>query len=631
MEQTDRYELLLQAIEFERKHEEEFFKQAQSSKSLKERTALGFAWSPVKFISQDQAIGDFVEIELEKIATVDIPHKFREGVGVMLVFTRKSETATIYGTVAFIRKSKMKVLCQGEAVDELELSMGSLSAVELIYDEKPYQVMRQSLSKVMAAKAGQVKFFREGIRSLDSFAANQGQRLFFDHETLNEVQKLALRSSVSASHFAIIHGPPGTGKTTTIIALLKELVASRQKVLVCTSSNNAADLLARLADRSGLRTLRLGNISRIGDDISHLCLDAQVRSFKDWSLIRKTRIQAEEKRKQATRFKRSFGSEERLERKELYTEVRELLSYARQLETEITSGILQSTQIVVTTLISSASDILNAINFDTLIIDEASQASEPECWTAMLRANKIVLVGDHKQLPPTVKSKQAINLGLDKTILDRMAEVCSHATMLRVQYRMNNAILGFPNHQFYKGNLMAAETVAVRMLENDESPLLFIDTAGTGFEEVRNEQSASLCNPGEYNVIRQHMIKHADLISQQAVGIIAPYAEQVRFISANIREDDTFANWQIEVDTIDGFQGQEKDVIYISLVRSNDVFEIGFLEDVRRLNVALTRAKFKLVVVGDSATIGKNNVYAAMMDYMEKHGVLQSAWEYIYQ
>jgi predicted DNA helicase len=273
--------------------------------------------------------------------------------------------------------------------------------------------------------------------------------------------------------------------------------------------------------------------------------------------------------------------------------------------------------------------VLQGIKFKTVLIDEASQALEAECWNAILKADKVILAGDPMQLPPTVKSEEAKQLGMSITLLDRMRGVLAHVSLLTIQYRMNDKILGFPNQQFYDNQLQSALNVAQHILPEDASPLSFIDTAGCGFEEVFHPDSRSLSNPGECQILLDHLTKHMGLYSGVSIGIISPYAEQVRWIKQRLAEQKQLALLDIEVNTIDGFQGQEKEVIYISFVRSNDKAEIGFLKDQRRLNVAMTRAQKKLVMVGDSATISSHSVFGDLIQYVEQNGQYASAWEYL--
>ena len=625
----DRYEIILEAIEAERKFEELFYKESISSRSVKEKVNLGFAWYPVKLLSKYYTIGENVEVELERKKEFSAPHKIKEGVGVRLSAQFKGEDIEFNGTVSFLRKDKMRILLRTDAISKDALPDWANYAVEMVYDERPYQVMKDSIVSVMQQKNGPLKALREGIRMKNLLEDTGDFSLNYEHKHLNASQLHAVSSCLNSNQFSIIHGPPGTGKTTTLVALVAELAKVEKRVLVCAPSNNATDLLAALLDQRGLKVLRLGNVTRIGDEIAHLTLDEKARNHAEWNRIKKIRIEAEEAKKMAHQHKRKYGFEQKEERRDLINESRELIKWARTLENKITSEIIEEAQVILTTLIGSASDVIDGLKFKTVVIDEASQTLEAECWTAMLKAEKVILAGDHQQLPPTVKSKGAKDLGFEETLLDRMTSFCKHSYLLNVQYRMNNVILDFPNQQFYNGKLVSHESVAFRTLPNDNRQLVFIDTAGTGFDEKFNHEYRSLSNEGEYFVIREHLLQSKENMIGYSIGIITPYADQYRFIVAQIAEDEFMRSMDIEVNTIDGFQGQEKDIIYISLVRSNDRSEIGFLADTRRLNVALTRARKKLIIVGDSATIGSNPVYTQLLNHIEKAASYQSAWEYM--
>lgn len=439
----------------------------------------------------------------------------------------------------------------------------------------------------------------------------------------------AIKGCHSVDRIGIIHGPPGTGKTTTLIGLVEGLAQYEKKILVTAPSNNAVDLLARLLESKGLSVIRIGNVTRIGDSIAHLCLDEQVRNHKDWQHIKQVKIEAEHARREANKHKRKFGAQERQNRTALYKEAKQLDSWARDLEDKLVNAVIDDSQVICSTLVGCAHRSVANIHFDTVIIDEGSQALEPECWSAMMRAERVIIAGDHQQLPPTVKSPEAIKLGLAETILDRMAEGLTESFMLQTQYRMHPAILGFSNHEFYQGLLQTDSSVGDRSDLIDDEPLVYIDTSGCGFDEELNPESRSRSNRQEYFILREHILSMAASFDNRSIGIISPYKEQVRLIRQEIEEDEVLKTIDIEVNSIDGFQGQEKDVIYISLVRSNDSGEIGFLKDYRRLNVAMTRAKYKLVVIGDMATLGVDPVYLRMSEHIEKNGKYQSAWEYM--
>ena len=450
------------------------------------------------------------------------------------------------------------------------------------------------------------------------------------HDLLNDSQINAIVNCIGVERLALIHGPPGTGKTTTLIALIEELVKRNQKILVCAPSNSAVDLLARGIGEKGIDVLRIGNVTRIGDSIAHMCLEERIRSHREWQHIKQVKIEAANAKKEAARYKRKFGPQQKKDRQAFRREARELYKWARDLEDRLSNQILSHAKVICTTLIGSAHPVLEELKFDTVVIDEASQALEPESWTAIVKGDKVIMAGDHMQLPPTVKSTDALSLGLSTTILDVLMPKIEACYLLNIQYRMNDHILDFSNSTFYDGRLNSAEFVKGRTLLNDSGQVELIDTSGCGHEELRGSIDRSYANPGEYGILRKHILSiQSSLQPPISIGVISPYAKQVGYIREELADDESMRNLDIEVNTIDGFQGQEKDVIYISLVRSNDEGLIGFLKDYRRLNVALTRARLKLVIIADLSTLGHDSMYLDLANHVELHGIYKSGWEYL--
>ena len=434
---------------------------------------------------------------------------------------------------------------------------------------------------------------------------------------------------MASSYVSVIHGSPGTGKTTTLVDLVQELVKSEKKVMVCASSNNAVDVLALRLHAKGIKVLRVGNITKVHEAMTDMTVVEKTRNHPDWATIKKMRIQVDQLERQARQYKRNFTPENRNERKQLRLEAKEIKTWARELEQRISREIVDEAEVIATTLISASHPLIDDLKYKTAIIDEASQALEPECWNAILKADRVIFAGDHKQLPPTVKSEEAKKFGLEITMLDLLSEQpdCTH--LLTVQYRMHQNILGFSNERFYQNQLQSSDTVKNRLLPGDHNAVIFIDTAGCSFDETVNPSQKSFKNEGEYFIIREYIEQKKELLLGASIGIISPYAEQVRYLTEVMSGETVFSDLEIELNTIDGFQGQEKDVMFISLVRSNDKGEIGFLKDERRLNVALTRARKKLIVIGDSATLGQHDVFIKFIEYVERCGGLDSAWNYM--
>ncbi|MFZ1705437.1 MAG: AAA domain-containing protein [Saprospiraceae bacterium] len=633
MDVQNRYLTLMEAVEEERKAEEKFYTSIGDQKTLQEKIEGGFVWYPIEIANIHYALGENIEIKIKQknLTANGFQHKFKVGISIQM-FNSQPGTNAIKGVISSLQKNALSILTNVEK-DVIESFESGLTGIEIIYDEKPYQVMKKAIHQVMNSnnltiqvlrKALEVKSIPDNLipeRELSILPSNNGG--------LNDSQNQAVLTATKSRFMSIIHGPPGTGKTTTLVELTKSLLKKEKRILVCAASNNAVDVLATRLHFAGLKVLRIGNITRIHDELADLTIIEKLRNHPEWSNIKKVKIQAEQIFSQASKFKRSFGPQEREERKRLKKEAYDLRNWARELENRLSDEILCNTEVVATTLISASHSLIEKLYFDTVIIDEASQALEPECWVAMLKAKRVILAGDHLQLPPTVKSQEAIKKGLEITILDIMAESLAESSLLNVQYRMNDVILGFPNQQFYQNKLSSFTNIKQRYLPNDEAPLVFIDTAGCGFEETINPKQISYKNEGEYFILREYLLHKAEILVGASIGILSPYAEQVRYITEEVSEDDSTHLFQLEINTIDGFQGQEKDVIIISLVRSNHRSEIGFLKDARRLNVAMTRARKKLIIIGDSATIAAHPMYNDLIVFIEKNGTLDSGWNYM--
>lgn len=626
--EDNHYQRLLKAIEAEREEEEKYYLKLRANDSRQEKIKSGIFLYPLSLERCNYTIGERVEMVLLRTKNKEQAHKFRVGAACVLSIEGRNEE-TYKATIAFARKNEFRIIFSNTNVNIGDFPKSAWFFLELSYDEKPYKVMREAVYNLIKTKSIPHQELRDGVAKLDSFSYQRAVELHFQSDKLNESQSNAINEILKTDRFSIIHGPPGTGKTTTIVELVRALLKKEKRVLVCAPSNNAVDLLAYRLDKASINVLRIGNITRIDDNIGHLTLEEQSRNHPDWSHIKKVKIEAEEARRIAGTYKRKFGQNERSNRSMMYKEAKELKKWARDLEERLVENIVSGAQVITGTLIGIENKNLSDLRFETVIIDEASQALEAECWNAILKANRVILVGDHMQLSPTVKSKKAIELDLEQTLLHRMADVVAHSYLLKIQYRMNEKILSFSNRRFYNRALKSAEKVRTWCLPNDMEPLVLVDTSGCGFDEDFNYKSRSLSNEGEYFILREFLIAHMEKIAGASIGIISPYAEQVRLIRAQVAEDADLKNMNIQVDTIDGFQGQEKEVICMSLVRSNTNNEIGFLKDERRLNVAMTRAMKKLVIVGDFSTLSTNELFEDLIQHVEKEGVYKSAWEYM--
>lgn len=622
---------MLAAIELERKAEEDHHRSLSAGKSIAEKIEAGIVWYPVQELSQNYTVGEQIEITFERTKQLDTPHKLKSGVGChifKLDGTQKSKEWR--GVISYVKKNKIAIILGETVISKEELSdMKGHIGVELIYDDRPYTVMKSAITALCASDSPPIKTLRAGVAKLDHLSSSTPLGFEITPGYLNASQTKALNGSLEADNMSIIHGPPGTGKTTTLISVIRSLLKSEKRVLVCAPSNNAVDLLAKHLDMAGVPVLRIGNVTRIADELTHLTLIEKARYHPDWQNIKKVKIEASQIKRKAGKFKRRFGMQEKFERRDQYREARELMHWARDLEKKLISSLIHEAKVICTTLIGVSHKSISDLKFKTLVIDEASQALEPECWNAILKAEKVILAGDHLQLAPTVKSIEAAKLGLGETLLTRMTDTIKHTYLLDVQYRMNEKILSFSNKQFYDNRLSSDLQNAKRLLQSGDDPLVLIDTSGCGFEEQINERSLSKRNEGEYFILREHFLQHKELYENATIGIISPYSEQVKYLRSKIEEDPCYKGFEIIINSIDGFQGQEKDVIYISLVRSNANGEVGFLADERRLNVAMTRARKKLVIIGDMSTLSVKKLFSDLAEHIEKEGLYQSAWEYM--
>ena len=611
----------------------EYHRQRIQKLPLPERVAEGYSWYPVEVVKSGYTLGDRAFVIVQR-ANKDVPDQFRAGKTVNL-FTRQAgvKSPERSGIIQYVNPEKMKiVLNQSDLPDWLGLG---LLGVDLLFDERTYVEMEKALKKIIKAKGDRHAELR------DILLGAQEAR-FRDLETglasdqLNDSQNQALRQAVAAYDLSIIHGPPGTGKTTTLVEIVKELCQRESTVLVTAPSNTAVDLLTERLAAANLRVLRIGNISRVDESILRHTLEMQLADHPESKTIKKVKIEAADLRRKAARYRRRMGREEHQERRNLYREAGELSAWANQLETRLIEQLIASAQVITCTLVGANHPNLEGRLFRTVVIDEAAQGLEPATWIPILKARRVILAGDPFQLPPTIKSQEARRGGMETTLIEKALVRQSTSSLLRTQYRMHEDIMGFSNQRFYDGQLSAAESVAQRRLPGDtEASLVFIDTAGTGFQEEVHEANLSRWNSGEFQVLREHLYALIDQWQSQgletlpSIALISPYREQVLYMQRAVKEDERLKDLPLTINTIDGFQGQERDVVYISLVRSNDKMDVGFLKDYRRMNVAMTRARMKLVIVGDSATIGNDTFYADFLAYCEENGRYATAWEFM--
>jgi ATP-dependent RNA/DNA helicase IGHMBP2 len=450
---------------------------------------------------------------------------------------------------------------------------------------------------------------------------------------LNVPQQEAVRFALAARDIALIHGPPGTGKTTTVVELIRRAVQRGEKVLACAGSNIAVDNLLERLVASSQRVVRLGHPARVLPELQAHTLDLLVEEHRDVALAHKLVKEALALFRKAGRYTRA--KPEPGSRQATRQEAKSLLADARRLEDQAVQQILNQADVVCATLTGLDDELLGNRRFDLVVIDEACQSTEPACWVAIARGERLVLAGDHCQLPPTIVSEEAAAKGLGVSLFERLMNASSEmlSRRLTIQYRMHESIMAFSSAEFYEGDLVADAAVATRRLCElpgvtpnplTETPVEFIDTAGAGYDEQQEPDGESRLNPQEAELVikKLNALLEAGLAPAQ-VAVITPYAAQARWLRERVKAPG------LEIDSVDGFQGREKEAIVMSLVRSNSSGEIGFLVDVRRMNVALTRARRKLLVIGDSATLSSDPFYRRMFDYFEQIGAYRTVWEEI--
>jgi ATP-dependent RNA/DNA helicase IGHMBP2 len=503
--------------------------------------------------------------------------------------------------------------------------------LDLAHDETARQRQRAALERTRTASRDRLAELRQVVMGEQAPSFRPEAPFTPFDASLNDSQHEAVRFALSAEALAILHGPPGTGKTTTVVELIRQAVGRGEKVLACAPSNLAVDNILEKLLAAGERAVRLGHPARVLPGLREHTLDVMVEEHADTRLARKFSKEAFALFRQAgkwTRAKPEPGA-----RRDMRQEARDLLTEARRLEAQAVERILDAATVLCATTTGLDSEVLGQRAFDLAVIDEACQSTEPGCWIPLLRCRRVVLAGDHCQLPPTVLSREAAEQGFGVSLMERLVALYGGAITrrLKTQYRMHEDIMTFSSVEFYDGELDADVSVRGHRLADlpgvgpgplTEAPVQFIDTAGAGFEEELEPDGKSRLNREEARLVCRKVRELLEGgVAAEAIAVIAPYAAQVRLL----RQELTVPG--LEVDSVDGFQGREKEAVVISLVRSNTEGEVGFLADVRRMNVALTRARRKLLIVGDSATLGGHPFYQRLFEYFESIGAYQSVWE----
>jgi ATP-dependent RNA/DNA helicase IGHMBP2 len=640
MNSRDQLLKTLDLIKLERQADLEYYRQKVLLRSLTQRTQEGTTWYPVKLKRDYIGTGERLVIEVERTTHHDQPHAFQSGKSISVFSNAKGnpDKDHMNGVINYVKENLMVITLNGDELPDW-IEDGMLG-VDVMFDEMSYREMEFAIREVLKADNTRVSTLREILLgdekamerniSFDPTAANV---------SLNESQKNALHTVLIANDVAFIHGPPGTGKTTTLVQAIKLTVKQELQMLVCAPSNAAVDLLADKLSEQGLNVLRIGHPARVTEQSLSKTLDAKIATHPHYHELRELRKRMEQVKAAAFKFKRNFGWHEKEQRRTLLQEAKILKSDADALEFYIVNDLLQSSEVICSTLVGSSHPVLRGKRFKTAFIDEAAQALEPASWIPILRSERCIFAGDHFQLPPTIKSNEAAKAGLSTTLFEKGIQRNPHmANMLQVQYRMHQDIMEFSSGYFYKNQLVAHESVKTGLLRANEFPVEFVDTAGCGYQEAQDPETLSRFNEEEAQLLIRQVERLAEDIEVQrwidtaiTMAIITPYRAQVDLLiklaegSAILQQ----LHHLISINTVDAFQGQERDVIAISFVRSNNDGEVGFLGDIRRTNVAMTRARKKLIMIGDSATLGSHPFYLELIDYVQQKDFYKSAFEII--
>ena len=631
-------------LQLEYNIEKEAFRQQTEQMGVVRNVKRGDAWWPVKANKTYYNSLNQLAIEVNRTADQDIEHNFEFGKPV-LFFTcgsresrNSSDSSISYfrltGTVSYVDGDRM-VITVPDGTPLVDLQSADNLGIQLSFDETSYRLMMEALDRVIKGK-GRLGYLR------DLFYSKQKPETFVFPDMhfpyLNATQEDAVNLVLRAKDVAIVHGPPGTGKTTTLVEAIRETLMRENQVLVCAQSNMAVDWISeKLVDR-GINVLRIGNPTRVNDKMLSFTYERRFEAHPDYP-----QLWALRKAIRDLRAHRKRGDDK------YHQKLESLKSRATELEIRINHELFGEARVIASTLVGSANRLLDGQKFGTLFIDEAAQALEAACWIPMRRVSRVIFAGDHCQLPPTVKSIAALKAGLGKTLMERIVEMHPEAvTLLKIQYRMNDEIMRFSSNYFYHGEVESAPEVRFRSILDMDIPMTWIDTSefkklledkkiegdkekieedrGTLFQEEFVGESFGRVNKAEAELTLMALQNYFNKIGKQRllderidVGIISPYRAQVQLLRRMLMKWEFFKPFrrQISVNTVDGFQGQERDIIVISMVRSNDEGQIGFLRDLRRMNVAITRARMKLLILGNRETMTRHPFYRQLWQYIE--------------
>ena len=609
------YDLLQKEYEYEK----ETYRQQSERTGLRKRVAQGLCWYPVTpgrsyYNSLNQLV-----IEIERTEDREIEHNFEYGRPVCFFtadISGKFKYLDFSATISYVQEDRMVVvLPTPSALMDIQGKSNDLG-VQLYFDETSYKTMFSALSDVMRAKNNQLSHLRDVLLGQEK----PGQRELFPirFPWLNRSQEEAVNKVLGAKQVSIVHGPPGTGKTTTLVEAIYETLHRENQVIVCAQSNTAVDCISeKLVDR-GINVLRIGNPTRINDKMLSFTYERRFESHPDypelWSI-----------RKAIRDIQSNMRKKSREERDTIRNRLSRLKFRATELEVKIDTELFDEARVVACTLVGSANRVMMNRHFTTLFIDEAAQALEAACWIAIGKADRVILAGDHHQLPPTIKCIEAEREGLGRTLMQKIAHTKPETvSLLKIQYRMHEDIMRFPSQWFYNGELQAAPEIRYRGILDWDTPISWIDTSDMDFKEEFIGETFGRINKAEADLLLQELKVYINRIGEKRVleeridfGIISPYKAQVQYLRNKIKASGSLKPYRslLTVNTVDGFQGQERDVIFISLVRANEDGQIGFLNDLRRMNVAITRARMKLVILGEAATLAHHTFYHKFLEY----------------
>lgn len=614
-------------LKMEYDYEKEEFQRQNQMMGIERKIKRGMCWFPLRIGRNYYNSLNQLVVDVQRQEDKDIEHSFEYGKPVCFfkrTFSGEIQYFNFTAHVSYVNDDRM-VVAIPDVSNLLDLDNKDDIGVQLYFDETSYKAMFEALRDVIRAKETRLAKLRD---TLIGSAPPRFRDLFpIRFPWLNPTQESAVNNVLRAKDVAVVHGPPGTGKTTTLVEAIYETLHRENQVLVCAQSNTAVDWISeKLVDR-GVPVLRIGNPTRVNDKMLSFTYERQFENHAAYPELWSIRKSIRE-----VRAKMRKGNHEN--RDGLRNRLSKLKSRETELEILINEELFARARVISSTLVSSNHRLLMGRTFTSLFIDEAAQALEAACWIAIRKADRVILAGDHQQLPPTIKCYEAAREGLNKTLMEKISVTKPSAvSLLKVQYRMHESIMKFPSEWFYDNMLEAASEVRYRGILDYDIPITWYDTSSCDFQEAFVGDNFGRINKPEANLLLRklqeyitHIGEHRILNENIDFGIISPYKAQVQYLKQKVRSSNFLhpLRRQITVHTVDGFQGQERDVIFISLVRANDKGQIGFLNDLRRMNVAITRARMKLVILGDASTLQKHPFYKEFIEYISKVGKVET-------